>query len=97
MGIPFHTMYAVDGLNGFAVADRVFFGSVAATYAGGANTATVAVTFTEPVPTPYAVLYSFPEQAFGYTTSATALGFTVNVIKISGNLTGGSVECVIVA
>jgi hypothetical protein len=101
MGIPFHTMYAVDGLTGFAVADRVFMGTIDVTYAGGANTAKATVTWTEPVPNsaaaPYSVYMSFGEQAFGWITNATSLGFTLNVIKITGNLTGGVCSCLIVS
>jgi hypothetical protein len=101
MGVAFHTLDASDGLENFNTFDRVYMGTIDVTYAGGANTATATVTWTEPVPfsaaNPYAVYISFQEQAFGWITSATALGFTLNVIKIAGNLTGGTASCLIVA
>lgn len=101
MGIPFHTLYATDGLENFNVADRIYFGTIDVTYAGGANTATAAVTWTEPVPsastTPYTVLVSLPENAIAWATSQTTLGFTLNVQRLSGNLAGGIAGCVIIA
>jgi len=101
MGIPFHEMYAVDGLN-FAIADRIYAGTIAVVYAagGGAGQAvTAAVTWTEPVPTPYAVYFDLPEDATAFASSRTALGFTYNIRpRLAANtLAGGTFSALVVA
>ena len=97
MGIPFHEMYAVDGLNGFNVADRIFIGSGTATYTSGSSTATVAVTWTEAVPTTYSVFFEVLEAAVVYPSLKTNLGFTINIAALSGNLAQTAVRYIVVS
>jgi hypothetical protein len=91
MGVAFHTAYSPDGLLP-NLTDRICIGSVSATYAGSASTATVAVTWTEPVPTPYIAIPCMKEAAVAFISSPTNTGFTLNVAALSGNLTGETVE-----
>lgn len=97
MGVPFHTMYAVDGLENFAVFDRVYMGTTSFTYAAGA-TATATITWTEPIPTTYMVFYSLPERgSAAWTTSQTSTSFVANVGgNAAASLTGGTGYALIV-
>ena len=97
MGIPFHEMYAADGLNGFNVADRIYIGGGTATYTSGSTTATVAVTWTEPVPSTYTVFFEVLEAAVVYPSSKTTLGFTINIAALSGNLAQTTVRYLVVS
>lgn len=105
MGIPFHTLYAVDGLQNFNVADRIYMGIIDVTYASGSAGATVtaAVTWTEPVPSSaaasLAVFSSLPEEGSAWATNVTTLGFTLNVRpqRAGDALAGGIATCLIVA
>jgi hypothetical protein len=95
-------MYAVDGLNGYNVADRIYTGNVDVTYIAGASSgASVAttVTWTEPVPTPYGVYPSPVEDSRIYFTSKTTTSFVMTVVPGLGTATlaGGVVPCMIIA
>lgn len=101
MGIAYHTIYSPDGaaLNLF---DRATMGTVTATYGAGttAGVATaVAVTWTEPVATPYCVLPSMVEDSSYFVTGKTTTGFTLTVSPRTALLTlaGGTVEILIVS
>lgn len=101
MGVAFHELFAVDGLNNFAVADRIYFGIVPVVYVagGGAGLAvTKAVTWTEPVPGAYAILFDLPEDAVAFPSLQTSLGFTLNVSPrlAASTLAGGTAYCLIV-
>lgn len=101
MGIAYHTMYAPDGA-GLNLFDRVVTGTVTAVYAAGVSTgaaSTVAVTWSEPIVTPYTVLMSPVEDCTYFVTAKTTVGFTLNVNSrlATGTLTGASVECFILS
>lgn len=101
MGIAYHTLYTPDGA-GTNLFDRITLGTVTAVYpaatATGALT-TIAVSWTEPVPTPYTVLMSPVEDCTYFITSKTTVGFTLNLNSrlLTGTLTGASVECFILS
>lgn len=102
MGIAFHTNYAVDGLNGFKAFDRLYFGKIDVVYAAGGGAGSLVattVTWSEPVPTPYAVLTGAVEDSAAYVTSKTALSFVLNVVpRLAANtLAGGTATCIVVA
>lgn len=97
MGVAFHTMYAADGLENFEVFDRIFVGVMYVTYASGSATATVSVTWTEPVPMPYFVDFDVPENAAVYASSRTSLGFTANIAAKTSTLAGGTLGVMIFA
>lgn len=101
MGIAYHTTYAPDGtaLNLF---DRVVLGTVTAVYGAGTTTGTptaVAVTWAEPIPTPYAAIASPIEDAAYFISGRTSTGFTLTATPrvLATTLTGGSVEIVIIS
>jgi hypothetical protein len=97
MGIAYHTLYAADGL-GLNVADRAYVGTVSVTYAATSGTAaaTAAVTWTEPVPTPYCAVPCMKEQANFWFTSMVSTGFTFNIAGLA-SLSGATIEVAIFA
>lgn len=101
MGIAYHSFYSPDGL-GLNLFDRAVVGTITAVYPSGATSggaSTLAVTWSEPVPTPYTVLMSPIEDSTYFVTSKTTVGFTLNVnprLAIS-QVTGGSVELFILS
>lgn len=100
MGIAYHTSYSPDGtiLNLF---DRVVIGNVTAVYpaATAGATSTIAVTWGEPIPTPYMAIMSPIEDCTYFVSARTTVGFTLNVLpRLAANtLAGGSVEILIVS
>lgn len=101
MGIAFHTMYSPDGA-GLNLFDRAVVGTLTAVYPVGVSagaTSTIAVTWTEPVVTPYAVVMSPIEDSTCFFTSKTTVGFTLNVAPrlATATLAGGSVELIILS
>lgn len=101
MGIAYHTMYAPDGTTP-NLFDRLIVGNLTAVYPAGVSTgaaSTVAVTWGEPVVTPYTVLMSPVEDCTYFVTSKTTVGFTLNVNSrlATGTLTGASVEIFILS
>lgn len=98
MGVPFHTLYAADGMLP-NVADRFYAGTISITYtstSGAATGTAVVVTWTEPVPTPYTVLASPIENMVWWITAKTTTGFTFNYQGIV-SLSGGSIECLVLS
>lgn len=97
MGIAYHTLYAPDGV-GLNLFDRAIVGTVTAIYpsVGAGSLSSVAVSWTEPVITPYALVMSPIEDCTYYFTNKTALGCTLNVLpRLAANtLSGGSVEII---
>lgn len=100
MGIAYHTLYATDG-TGLNVADRVYFGTVTATYASASAgvASTIAVAWSEPIPTPYCAIMSPVEDCTYFISVKTTLGFTLNVLpRLAANaLAGGTVEILIIS
>lgn len=100
MGISYHNVYTPDGV-GTNLFDRIVLGTVTAVYPAAATSAssTIAVTWGEPIPTPYAVLMSPVEDCTYFVSSKTTVGFVLNVnARIAANtLAGGSVECLILS
>lgn len=100
MGLSYQSLYAPDGL-ATNRSDAVIFGTVSATYASASAgvASTVAVTWTEPVPTTYCAVMSPVEDCTYYLTSKTTLGFTLNVLpRLAANsLAGGTVEIMVVS
>lgn len=100
MGIAYHNFYSPDGL-GLNLFDRAIVGTATAVYPAAATSAssTIAVSWTEPVPTPYAVIMSPIEDSTYFITSKTTVGFTLNVnARLSAStLAGGSVELFIIS
>lgn len=100
MGIAYHTSYAVDGC-GLNAANRVYLGSVTATYAAAAPgvASTVAVTWTEPVPISYTALMSPTEDCTYFISAKTTVSLTLNVLpRLAANsLVGGTVEILIIS
>ena len=101
MGIAIHSLYSPDGtlLNLF---DRGILGTVTATYGAGTTTGlatAVAVTWGEPIVTPYAAVASPIEASTIHFTSKTAIGMTVNVTPLltTATLAGGSLEVLLVS
>lgn len=96
MGISYHSLYTPDGA-GVNLFDRLVAGTVTATYPSGASAgvaSTVAVTWGEPVPTPYTVLVSPVEDSTYFITSKTATSCILNVAPrlAASTLAGGTVE-----
>lgn len=108
MGIAYHTTYSPDGA-GMNLFDRVVLGTVTAVYPSGVSAgaaSTLAVTWTEPVPTAYTALMSPIENSSYFITSKTTTGFTLNVVPTPtvagtvvsvGTLAGGSVEILLIS
>lgn len=101
MGIAYHTLYAPDGV-GLNLFDRVNFGTVTATYGAGTTTGlttAVAVTWSEPIATPYFASVSPIEDASYYISGRTSTGLTLNAIPrvATTTLVGGSVEILLVS
>jgi hypothetical protein len=102
MGLSYHNMYAADGLEYFQVADRIYFGTQDVVYtsaAGAGSAVSTTVSWTEPVPTPYAVFVSPVEDSAYYITSKTTTSFVLNMTPRTAalSLAGGTAVCVIVA
>lgn len=101
MGIAYHTIYSPDGA-GLNLFDRVVAGTVTAVYPTGATSGgavTLAVSWSEPVVTPYTLLMSPIEDCTYFFTSKTAIGCVLNVNPrlATASLTGGSVEILILS
>lgn len=101
MGISYHSIYAPDGA-GLNLSDRVVAGTVTAVYTLGASAgaaSTIAVTWAEPIPTPYAVVMSPVEDSTYFISAKTTVGFTLNVAPrlAASTLAGGSVELIILS
>lgn len=100
MGIAYHTIYTPDGA-GTNLFDRVVVGSVTAVYpaATAGATSTIAVTWGEPIPTPYAALISPIEDCTYFVSARTTVGCVLNVLpRLAANtLAGGSVELFILS
>lgn len=101
MGIAYHTMYAPDG-TAMQLFDRVVVGTVTGTYAAGTTTGVataVAVTWSEPIATPYMAFGSIGEAASVHFTSKTALGMTVNItpVVLTSTLAGGTFSALLMA
>lgn len=101
MGIAYHTLYSPDGaaLNLF---DRVVLGTVTATYGAGTTTGVstaVAVTWSEPIATPYFAVASPIEDAAYFVSGRTNTGLTLTATPRVGTTTlaGGSVEILILS
>jgi|SRR5580700_8542042 hypothetical protein len=100
MGVAYHTIYTPDGapVNLF---DRVIIGIVQAVYGAGTTTGvatSVAVTWSEPIATPYFVVDSKVEAGSTLITSKTATGFTFTMTPgATVTLAGGTVELLIVS
>lgn len=92
MGIAVHTIYSPDGLT-LNAADKAYLGTVSVTYAStsGTATATAAVTWVEPIPTPYCAVPCMKEQANFWFTSMTNTGFTFNIAGLA-SLSGATIE-----
>lgn len=101
MGIAYHSIYSPDGA-GLNLFDRAVVGTLTAVYTVGASAgaaSTIAVAWTEPVPTPYAVVMSPVEDSTYFITAKTTVGFTLNVAPrlAASTLAGGSVELIILS
>ncbi len=100
MGIAYHTLYAPDGL-ALNLFDRANIGTVTATYGAGTTTGVataVAVTWSEPISTPYWASDSKIEAGSSLITNRTSTGFTFTMTpNATATLTGGSVEILIVS
>lgn len=99
MGIAFQDIYVADGL-GFTLFDRINAGVVQATYGAGTTTGlatAVAVTWAEPIATPYNPIASPVEACTVHFTSKTTIGMTVNITPLlsTATLVGGTVPIVI--
>jgi hypothetical protein len=100
MGLSFHSLYTPDGL-AVARSDAPWGGIATATYAaaGAGVASTVAVSWTEPMPTPYCAIVSPVEDCTWFLSNRTALGFTLNVSpRLAANsLAGGTVKILVYA
>jgi hypothetical protein len=100
MGISYKDVYSPDGA-GMNLFDRVNIGTVTAIYpsAATAASATVTVTWGEPLMTPYFVIMSPIEDSTHFFTAKTALGcmLTVNARLATSTLAGGSVEILLIS
>lgn len=100
MGLSYSSAYIPDGL-GLNRSDAIIIGTVSATYAsaGAGVASTVAVAWTEPVPTTYCAVMSPVEDCTYYLTSKTTLGFTLNVLPrlAASSLAGGTVRLMILS
>lgn len=100
MGVAYHSVYVPDGL-GLNLSGVITMGTATATYASQSAgvTSTIAVTWTEPVVTPYCILPSMVEDATWFITSKTTLGFTLNIFpRLAANsLAGGTVEILVIS
>jgi hypothetical protein len=100
VGIAYHTIHAPDGA-GLNLFDRVTIGTITAVYPAAALTvtSTLAVSWTEPVATPYTAIMSPIEDCTYFITNKTTVGFTLNVnARLATNtLAGGSVEILLLA
>lgn len=105
MGVPFHSIEAVDGFNEFAFVDRAMLGinlTVAYPAAGAANTtvtAAVTIPASANLPPNYAVFVDASADATAFVTARSATGFTLNVGPRSNAATlgAGTVNLLIVA
>lgn len=110
MGIPIHSLEAIDGFNEFAFTDRVLIGlNMTVAYGSGAAGATVTAAVTLPasadIPSNYAVFIEpgVPGAGGGnfyWVTSKSSTGFTLNVLAqtaSTGTVAAGSVNILIVA
>jgi hypothetical protein len=101
MGIAYHTAYSPDGL-AMQLFDRIVVGTVQAVYAAGTTTGVataVAVTWSEPIATPYIAIASPVEASSVHFTSRTALGMTVNItpVVLTTTLAGGTIQIALLA
>ena len=105
MGVPFHSIDAVEGFNEFAYVDRAMIGlnlNVAYAAAGGVNTpvtASVTIPTSAGLPANYAVFYEAGADVIVWFTAKSATGFTVNVgPRLSTDtVAAGTVNLLIVA
>ncbi len=82
MSVEIHTIEVPGGLNNYTNSDRVILGLTTITYGAGGSAGavvTVAVTFTEPIQTPFDVFYAPTADVTAFTTAQTPTGFTVNI------------------
>lgn len=104
MGIPFHSIDAVDGFNEFAFVDRAEVGiNLAVSYPSGAAgvtvTQTVAIPASANMPTNYFVSVELGFDGTWFITSKSATGFTLNVSpRLAANsVAAGTANIMIVA
>lgn len=105
MGIPVHSLEAIDGFNEFAFTDRVLIGlNMTVAYGSGGAGATVTAAVTLPasadLPSNYAVFIDASSSDFFWVTNKSATGFTLNVLAqtaSTGTVAAGSVNILIVA
>lgn len=112
MGIPIHSLEAIDGFNEFAFVDRMLVGlNLTVTYSSGAAGAVVTTAVTLPasadLPSNYAVFIEPGVPGTGasagnfyWITNKSSAGFTLNVqaqTASTGTVAAGSVNLLIVA
>ena len=100
MGIAYHTTYSPDGA-GLNLFDRAIVGTVTAVYGAvtSGGTAVVAVTWSEPIPTPYWAGEAKIESSSSIITNKTSTGFTLTITPSpsTSTLAGGSIEILLVS
>lgn len=105
MGIPFHSIEAIDGFNEFAFVDRALLGlNLAIPNGSGSAGVTVSVAVAIPasanLPSNYAVFIEPSVNLMNYWISGkSATGFTLNIAPnpSSGSVAAGSTNVLIVA
>jgi hypothetical protein len=102
MGIAFHVLYAPDGMSPFAYSDRVYFARKDVVYSAGTGAGaavTTSVSWSEILPSPFAVSVGLGEDATASVTGATYTGFQLVVRPrlASSTLAGGIANCIIVS
>lgn len=105
MGVPFHSIEAVDGFNEFAFVDRAMVGlNLAVAYptggtAGTIATQAVALPTSADLPANYAVFVELGADLTWFITSKTSAGFTLNVApRLAANtVAAGTANILIVA
>lgn len=100
MGIAYHTSYTPDGA-GTNLFDRVVLGTVTVicpTAAASLGT-TIAVSWNEPVPTPYTAIPSLIEDSTYFITNRTTTGCSLVIMPrlLGGTLAGGSIELLLMS
>ena len=100
MALEMHTVEVPSGLNAFSRTDRAILGSVAISYPAEAAgvSASVTVTFNEPLQLPFDVFFAPNADVTAYVTAQTPLSFTVSVQpRLAANpLVAGTIGALIV-
>jgi hypothetical protein len=100
MAFEMHTVEVPSGLDGFSRSDRAILGLVSIPYPAEAagTSASVTITFAEPLQTPFDVFFSASADVTAYVTAQTPLSFTVSVQpRLAANpLVAGTIGALIV-